>query len=138
MGRNERERRAVISSDQCIVDEKHFYIRGCLDIPILGQEESWIWGLWALVSMEDFDVLDETWKTVGREKRLPPMKARLANALKVYPATLNLKMTLRVQPLGSRPLFFIDEREHEMAQQQIYGISREQAVEMACLLMHTG
>ena len=31
----ERESRCDCTSDPCVVDEKHFFIRGCLKIPIL-------------------------------------------------------------------------------------------------------
>jgi hypothetical protein len=30
---DERESRAVIGTDQCIIDEQQFFLRGCLEIP---------------------------------------------------------------------------------------------------------
>jgi hypothetical protein len=35
MSESDRGARALISSDQCIVDEELFFIRGCLEIPLL-------------------------------------------------------------------------------------------------------
>jgi len=29
----EREKRAILGSDQCVIDDKQFYILGCLEIP---------------------------------------------------------------------------------------------------------
>ena len=39
LDRNARELRAIASSDQCIIDQEEFYIRGCLEIPIIGTRE---------------------------------------------------------------------------------------------------
>ncbi len=39
MNRDERDSRAVIGSDQCIIDQQWFFIRGCLEIPIVGSDE---------------------------------------------------------------------------------------------------
>jgi hypothetical protein len=33
MSREERDARAVVGSDQCIIDQQWFFIRGCLEIP---------------------------------------------------------------------------------------------------------
>jgi len=33
MSLDQRDLRAVIGSDQCIIDQAQFYIRGCLEIP---------------------------------------------------------------------------------------------------------
>jgi hypothetical protein len=45
MSEPDRSARALISSDQCIVDEASFFIRGCLEIPVRDTGEVFIWGL---------------------------------------------------------------------------------------------
>ena len=40
---SDRGARALISLDQCIVDETWFFIRGCLEIPVLDSSEVFIW-----------------------------------------------------------------------------------------------
>ena len=35
----DREGRALISSDQCVVGGAYFFIRGCLEIPVRGSNE---------------------------------------------------------------------------------------------------
>ena len=37
---HERERRIELSSDACVIDRKWFFVRGCLEIPVLDHEES--------------------------------------------------------------------------------------------------
>ena len=55
MSESDRGTRALISSDQCIIDEELFFIRGCLPIPIVNSSEVFLWGLWAMVREEVFN-----------------------------------------------------------------------------------
>ena len=132
----ERGGRATVSSDQCIVDEACFFIRGCLEIPIGESSDVFIWGLWASVKEEVFDEISESWEEAGRETRRGPFKGRLANSLSVYPETLNLMLRVVIQPVGTRPLFILEE-EHPLAKAQLHGISRLEATEIAATLLHS-
>ena len=136
MSEPDREARAVVSSDQCIVDERFFFIRGCLEIPVHGNSEPFVWGLWALVKEEVFDEISASWEEQGRETRRGPFKARLANSLSVYPETLNLKLRMVIQPVGTRPLFILEEDQHPLATAQQDGISRVDAMELSATLLH--
>ena len=134
LSRDERELRATISSDQCLIDHEEFYIRGCLEIPVLGCEEPFLWGLWARVKEDIYDEIAANWQVAGREKTTGPYKGRLANALSIYPETLNLRVEIKMQPVGVRPTFMVEE-ESEIGREQQLGISRGKASEKACLLM---
>lgn len=136
MSESVRSTRALISTDQCIVDEASFFVRGCLEIPVLDSAEVFIWGLWALVKEEVFNEISDSWEEAGREARRGPFKARLANSLSVYPETLNLRLRIVIQPLGSRPLFILEEEQHSLATAQKCGISRLQALELSSTLLH--
>jgi Uncharacterized protein conserved in bacteria (DUF2199) len=46
-----------------------FFIRGCLEIPLLDSSEVFIWGLWALVKEEVFNEISESWEEESRETR---------------------------------------------------------------------
>jgi len=126
----EHSTRALITSDQCIIDDTWFFVRGCLEIPIIETEEVFLWGLWASIKEEVFDELSESWEQEGRESRQGPFKGRLANSLSVYPDTLNLKLRLIVQPVGQRPLFVLEE-EHPLTMAQRSGMSRHEAAELS-------
>ena len=134
--REERDTRAVIGSDQCIIDQKLFFIRGCLEIPIIGSAEPFLWGLWAVVREAVFDEIEACWELQGREQTREPYKGRLNNTLSIYPETFNLKLRIVMQPVGTRPLFFIEE-EHQLAFEQLHGITASRAQELACLLLHS-
>lgn len=136
MSESDRGTRALISSDQCIVDEERFFIRGCLEIPILNSSEVFVWGLWASVKEEVFNEISESWEEEGRETHRGPFKARLANSLSVYPETLNVKLRVAIQPVGTRPLFMLEEEQHPLAMAQQHGISRLEAMELSSILLH--
>ena len=52
---NERDNRAELGDSQCIIDGEKFFVRGCLEIPIIGRDAKFIWGLWVVVWDRDFD-----------------------------------------------------------------------------------
>jgi hypothetical protein len=136
MKREERDARALIGSDQCVIDQQWFFIRGCLEVPILGSDEPFVWGLWASVKEDVYDEISDCWSLMGREKLHGHFKGRLANSLSVYPETLNLKIEIGIQPVGTRPLFRIEETDHLLAQEQSSGTSLARARELALLLLH--
>jgi len=132
----ERDARAVVGSDQCIIDAAHFFLRGLLEIPVIGNNEPFLWGLWASVREEVFDEISECWELQGREKSHGPFKGRLANSLSIYPETLNLKLKVILQPVGARPLFIVEDAGHPLHLQQKSGITHQEAIELASLLLH--
>jgi len=136
MNRDERDTRAEIGSYQCIIDRRWFFIRGCLEIPIVGSDGPFLWGLWVSVREEVFDQIEDCWKLEGREQFRGPFKGRLANSLPEYPETLNLKTKILLQPVGTRPLFVIEERDHPLAIAQASGISRTRSQELASFALH--
>ena len=136
MNREDRETRAVIGTDQCVIDQKWFFVRGCLEVPINESDDVFLWGLWASVREDVFDEITDCWETPGREKTRGPFKGRLGNSLSVYPETLNLKLKLIIQPVGARPLFIIEESGHLFGAEQQSGISQGRAIELASLLLH--
>ncbi len=138
LSQDERDTRAVIGSDQVILDGQHFFLRGCLEIPIIGHSEPFLWGLWATVWEKDFDEIADCWESPDREKTHGPFKGRLANSVSDYPETMNLRLRIVLQPVGTRPLFYIEEPEHPLAQEQQNGITYQSAMERATLRLHHG
>jgi len=45
MPAEQREVRSVIGSGQCMIDDDQFYIRGCIEIPIHGHTDPFLWGV---------------------------------------------------------------------------------------------
>jgi hypothetical protein len=95
-------RRVVFTVDQCIVDERNFYLRGRIPVPVLGQEQPFIWGVWASVSQKDFIRTNELWKVAGREAE-PAYLGRLNTQIPLYGDTLQSRGARADASRGSPP-----------------------------------
>jgi hypothetical protein len=135
LNKEDRDARALIASDQCIIDHEQFYIRGCIELPIRNSTEIFLLGVWASVHEKDYDEIEQHWESDGRERKIGPYKGRLANSLSLYPETLNLKLEIKIQPVGTRPRFFLEDTEHAMTVEQKTGLAMLKAEEYACRLL---
>jgi len=61
-----RSQRGEVGSDQCVTDDKHFFIRGRIEIPLMDMQEDFAWLVWAEVSRTDFLDMSSKWKSEGR------------------------------------------------------------------------
>lgn len=52
---NEYDGRVVENADQCIVDGKHFFVRGYIELPIIDMGEVFIWSVWVSLSEQSYD-----------------------------------------------------------------------------------
>ena len=134
---DEREHRALLSSDQCVIDEEHFFILGSLEIPVLDAEEDlFSWNVWVSLSEQNFDRMLELWETDGRESE-PPYFGWLSTALPCYSeTTLNLRTNVHTRPVGERPFIELEPGDHPLAIEQVRGISRSRVQEIAESVLH--
>jgi hypothetical protein len=135
IGPDERERRCQLSSDQCIIDEQHFFIVGNLEIPVLGLDEKFSWDVWVSLSAKNFARACELWEQPGREAE-PGYFGWLGTALPGYPDTVNLKTRVHTRAVGRRPLIELEPTDHPLAVEQREGITRERVQEIAELVLH--
>jgi hypothetical protein len=130
MSAEERDQRAIAGTDQCVIDQNEFYIRGCLEIPLPEGDGSFLWGLWASVWKDDYLEIADCWEE-------GPYKGRLANSLKTYsPDTADLKLSIKLQAVGQRPLFIIDDTDHPLGIAQRKGMTNQEVHDLVSLLMH--
>lgn len=130
----ERDARALLSSDQCIIDEEYFFVRGRVVLPVDGVD-SFVWLVWVSLSAENFRRMGELWETEGREAE-PPYFGWLQSYLPYDVPTLNLKTAVHTMPLGERPLIEIQSEEHPLATEQAYGISMARVQEIVERALH--
>jgi hypothetical protein len=131
---SERQRRGHIDSDVCIIDGNDIFVRGCLEIPVIGQHEKFVWGVWVSVSKESFCRIVDLWEASSIESE-PPKFGWLCNNLSPYPATLLLKAHLYLRAGTTRPLVKLEATEHPLAIEQRHGISIERVEEIAAALL---
>lgn len=119
-----------------IIDEKHFYLRGQLDVPITDTGDVFSWGVWVSLSSDSFERALEVWDTPGREAE-PPCFGWLSVVLPLYPNTLNLKTSVHTRPIGMRPFVELEPTDHPLSIEQRGGITMARATELGASLLHS-
>ncbi len=131
----ERDTRALLSSDQCIIDGEHFFVRGSIVIPVNDGVEPFIWLVWVSISADNFAKTSELWETQGREAE-PSYFGWLQSALPYGESTLNLRTSVQTMPLGQRPQIAVEPGEHQLSIEQCRGITMARVQEIAENAMH--
>jgi hypothetical protein len=121
---NEFIHRVELTADQCVVDEKEFFIRGHVQIPIHGHSNPLAFSVWSSLSEASFRQMCDRWNEVDRDKD-PPYFGWLCSPISIYPSTIHLKLNVNSRPPGSTPLFTVLDEEHLLAIDQRNGISLE-------------
>ena len=101
--------RGKLDSDVCIIEGKDIFVRGCLEIPIIGHKDCFIWGVWVSVSEASFARILELWDAPVVENE-PPKFGWLCNNISLYPTTLNLKTTCTCVVATSGPRLSLSRR----------------------------
>ncbi len=133
--KEERETRCNLTSDLCIIDGEHFFIRGCLEIPVLVGPRPFVWGVWTSLSKENFKRAVEMWEKPGREHE-PPYFGWLCTSLPLYPDSLHLETHVHTRPIGQRPFVELEPTDHPLSVEQRRGITMERVREIAEALLH--
>lgn len=131
----ERSKRCLLSSDQCIIDKQYFFIVGNLELPIIGSDEKFSWDVWISLSQTNFERVSELWEQLGRESE-PPYFGWLSTSLPGYPNTVNLKTLAHTRQVGFRPYIELEPSDHPLAIEQQEGITWDRVQEIAELVLH--
>jgi len=126
----------LLSSDQCVIRAQHHFVKGLIDIPVIGSEEVFSWAVWVSLSSENFSRAVDLWDTIGREAE-PPYFGWLTTDLPAYsPTTLELKTRVHTRPVGERPFVELEPTDHPLAIEQRMGITRDRVREIAEAVLH--
>lgn len=128
---DQRESRVDLSSDQCVIDEKYFFVLGRIEIPVVDVDEVFAWLVWVSLSEHNFLRMSELWEIEGRESEAPYF-GWLHSSLPCYPATtMNLKTSVHTRPVGSRPFIELERTDHPLSIEQERGITMLRVQEIA-------
>ena len=128
-GEIEKLSKSFLDEDYCAVNDEFFFVRGVIDLPIIGTAETFSWGVWGSLSRQNFEALIKADQT-GDRVDLPPMFSWLSNWIGGYPDTRSLKMHAHIQEPGIRPKFELDPSDHPLAQEFHHGITPERLKEI--------
>ena len=118
----EFQTRVELNVDQCIVDGKHFFVRGHIEIPIHGHAEPLAFSVWSSLSEKSFAYMCRRYDDADRGSD-PPYFGWLANRIAVYPSDRHLALSVQSRPPGLTPLFTMEPTDHPLSLDQRRGIS---------------
>lgn len=131
----ERSVRGELTSDQCVVDGKHFFVLGRILLPVNDGPGPFVWLAWVSLSEKSFLRACELWHSEGRESE-PPYFGWLQSALPYEPTTLSLKTTLQTMPVGERPTITLEPSDHPLSLEQQHGITMARVQQIAEAALH--
>lgn len=133
---DERAERTVLGSDTCVIDARWFFVRGCLEIPVLEWAEPYVWGVWASLSADSFRTF-ETYFEVAQRAHIGPFFGWLSTELApLVPNTVGLKTMVHLRDHDMRPFIELEPTEHPLAIEQRRGITVARVAEIHAHFAH--
>ncbi|MEV0097296.1 DUF2199 domain-containing protein [Streptomyces sp. NPDC050738] len=122
----------------CGILGEHHFVKGLIEIPVIGTDDVFSWGVWVSLGGESFSRAADLWNTDGRETE-EPYFGWLTSDLAAYPTTtLNLKTHVHTRPVGERPFVELAPTDHPLAVEQRMGITLARVREIAASALHSG
>jgi hypothetical protein len=129
---DERARLLRENSELCIVEEKRFFLRALLPLPVESREDDYCIGLWVEVTQDAFERIYDIWDLQEKVSE-PPFTVQIANEIPTVPGSLGLEAELHLNPPGARPYVFIRPGTHQLYIEQAEGIDQHRISEYTAL-----
>ena len=124
--KNEIKNRIEYQKSLCVIDEKYFFHRVRLEIPILDYSENLNFDIWTTISEDNFIKRNDDWNNPERINN-EPYFGRLENEIPTYSDTFHLETTSRESEIGLIPKLEIIDKNHPLYLDQQNGITLEKA-----------
>jgi hypothetical protein len=134
-----REHGIEMTDDWCALeteDDQSYFVRGCLEIPVIDGSEPFVWSVWASLSEDNFYRTMDLWTDMARTDE-PPYFGWLCTSIPGYPETLLLKTMVQTRAVGLRPTITLEPTDHPLAVEQREGITMARAHEFAAMALHS-
>jgi hypothetical protein len=131
--------KSLIGNDQCEIlvnNEYSYYIRACLEIPIINTPKVFTWGVWCSLSEKSYAEVLGNWENPNREK-IGPHFGWLCSKLPDYPDTVYMKTMVHQRGLGLRPLVILEPSEHPLSVHQYSGIDTKDLINRISNYLHS-
>lgn len=127
--------RCSLGTDECVIDEKFYFVRGCIELPVHGESEPFVWGVWVSLSESSFMQWLKCFEMADRS-HVGPFFGWLNASLKPYPNTNNLRTRVHLRNDGIRPRIELEPTDHPLAVEQNEGISVHRVAELYSMMVH--
>jgi hypothetical protein len=125
----DRETNVFLTSDSCVIASRFFFVRGCIEIPIIGREDIFGFGVWVSLSKDNFLLWQDNYDTPKR-RHIGPFFGWLCTRISVYPDTMSLKTMVHMRDDGIRPFIELENCDHPLAVDQHHGITLDRVMKM--------
>ena len=132
---NERKGRTYLTSNTCVIDDKDFFVKGCLEMPIQDHKGTFIFTAWISLSEGNFNKFQDLLKVQERVQE-KPMVGWFSSWIHPFEGTENLKARIHFRNNGIRPYIELEPTEHPLAITQRNGISEDLIAEMYGYYVH--
>jgi len=112
--------------------ETHHFVRGVIEIPILGMNAVFRYGVWASLSDESFKTARAAYK---EDVPAGPFFGWVSNRIEGYPDTTILKSQVHVRA-DTRPSIELEPIDHPLAVEQREGITLERVQQIVQRALH--
>jgi len=124
-----------LSEDFCVLGGKYFFVRGVLEIPVHGVAEKFGLGAWSTLSRVNFERYIEAFDS-GSHSDLGPWGGWFGNWFKPFEDSRNQPCLVHPQLRRQRPVFTLEDDEHELARAQLEGITPDRLLEIYAVNGH--
>ena len=132
---SERSDRVIGNTDVCAIDNRDFFIRGVILVPIKESADHFGIGVWVSQKRENFETYLENFDTAD----IGPFFGWLSNSLPFYePSTWALKTRAHFQGNKQRPLIEIAPCDHPLYHDFSSGVTLERAWQLYHAQERTG
>ena len=126
---------SFLNSDLCVIKKQDYFVRGLIEIPVIGSDDHFRWGIWTSLSKRNFDRMVELWND-PKLLAEPPYFGWLSNSIDVYPETLSLKTNVHSRAIKQRPYIVVEATDHPLAIEQQRGVTKQRVREFAEHTLH--
>jgi hypothetical protein len=130
-----REVDVFLTSDSCVIAERFFFIRGCLEVPIIGSGECFSWGVWISLKEENFFNWQKSYE-IEKRAHIEPFFGWLCTTIPTYAETRHLRTMAYLRDSGIRPRIQLEQNEHMLAVEQRDGITIDRVQEILQAIEH--
>jgi hypothetical protein len=126
---------SLLNSDLCVIKNQDYFVRGLIEIPVIGSDQPFRWGVWTSLSKKNFDKMVELWDDPKLLDE-PAYFGWLSSSIDIYPETLNLKTEVHSRSITERPLIVLEPTEHPLSIEQRDGMTMKRVREIVEHTLH--